>query len=121
MIRDILRDTTSSLVAAPAEPPAGDEILAPIPNAGAAAGSGFGLVILAISVFANEAMIFPCRYQIASPTSQISSASITRPSFKCSSSASATAPNTIAQPSAKIRIDALFIAELKIIVGKSVG
>src|SRR5262249_19862830 len=53
--------------------------------------SGAGFVILIMSVFANEAMIFPCRYQIASPTSQISSASITRPSFKCSSSARAVA------------------------------
>src|SRR5262245_16136119 len=52
--------------------------------------SGFGFVTLTTSVLANEAMILPCRYQIASASSQTSSASITRPSFKCNSSARAT-------------------------------
>src|SRR5215510_12436508 len=78
MIRDILRDGA-------------DESDETDGADGLVERAGFGFVILTTSVLANEAMIFPCRYQIESAISQTSSASITRPSIKCNSSARATA------------------------------
>src|SRR5262245_49850585 len=77
MIRDILRDGAD-------ESDETDVVDGLVERA------GFGFVILTTSVLANEAMIFPCRYQIESAISQTSSASITRPSVKCNSSARAT-------------------------------